>query len=54
MDNHNWIFTSIYFTKNTHILEKKKINSFQINNKKNISNFFYIILSPVITIFNGI
>ena len=33
-----------YFTK-------KKINSFQINNKKNISNFFYIILSPVIILF---
>ena len=30
---------------------KKKINSFQINNKKNISNFFYIILSPVIILF---
>ncbi len=30
---------------------KKKINSFQINNKKNISNFFYIILSPVVILF---
>ena len=33
-----------YFTK-------KKINSLKINNKKNISNFFYIILSPVIILF---
>ena len=50
MDNHNWIFTSVYFTK-TLIFYKKKINSFKINNKKNISNFFYIILSPVIILF---